>query len=405
MTAVTQGGSILLAELLQLDYKICVLIVCILSTVFIFHSGSQGVLMVNTIKFIIIMIIAAIAGIYVMSLSGGWTEAIGSLAVFENKPGIMSWHGMVTGPKALWTTPLSSVSWAVGMGITWAVVISVGPWESSLYLMAKNEHVTLRAALLVPAFLLSFYVLLQFSAAGINLINPDIQPSERAYIWAAFNIMPAWMGVLLLGGIMTVALSACATFLNLVGLSVTRDIMGKENPDARTLMLSRMVMLGVGVVVLITCMFQPPAVMWIGYFAASIFGASWGPVAFMSVWWKRVTADGAFWGILSGAVVVIGAQAMTKFGGVEFPLIFQPPILGILASTSVAWFISTKGVPSADEKTFYNTLHNPPVEVDDPILYAGTVKLAKVVLGVGILMMLLLFYFYSMPYTTAVGGM
>ena len=162
LVAVTQGAAVLLTELLHLDYSVCLPIVSLLSTLFIFYSGSSGVLMVNTVKFLIIMIIAAIGGWYIMHISGGWTESIGQLAVFEAKPGLMSWHGVVEGPLAQWHTPFSALAWAVSMGITWAMVVAVGPWESSLYLMAKNEHVTIRASMLVPIFLLIFYFLLQF---------------------------------------------------------------------------------------------------------------------------------------------------------------------------------------------------------------------------------------------------
>lgn len=404
LVAVTQGAAMLLTELLQLDYVICLPIVSLLSTLFTFYSGSRGVLMVNTVKFLIIMIIASIGGWYIMNISGGWSEAIGRLAQLTAKPGLMSWHGVVSGPLAQWPTPFSALAWAVSMGITWAAVVAVGPWEASLYLMARNEHVTIRASMCVPIFLLLFYFLLQFSAAGINLINPDLQPPERAYIWAAFNVMPAWMGILLLGGIMTVALSACSTFLNLVGLSFTRDILGQEDPDARTLRLARVIMLGVGLTALIICFLQPPAIMWIGYFAASIFGASWGPVAFLSVWSKRITEDGAFWGVIGGAFMVVAGQSLIKFGGVSFPPFLQPSILGLLTSAGLTWFISLKGSPSPEAMAFHRALHaDPPADTADPKLLAGTLRLARLVVGVGLLMSVAVMYFYVRPYLAVTG--
>ncbi len=185
LVAVTQGAAVLLAELLDLDYLYCLPIVCILYTMFTFYSGSQGVLLVNTVKFLIIMAVAILAGFYIMNISGGgWTETISKLASYELKPGILAWHGMITGPDAKWTSALSAIAWAISMGIIWAAVVAVSPWQATLYLMARNEHVTLRSCLLVPVFILIFYLLLQISAAAINLINPDIQPSERlCYAW------------------------------------------------------------------------------------------------------------------------------------------------------------------------------------------------------------------------------
>lgn len=35
------------------------------------------------------------------------------------------------------------------------------------------------------------------------------------------------------------------------------------------------------------------------------FGAAFGPVVILSVFWKRMTANGALWGMITGAVVVV----------------------------------------------------------------------------------------------------
>ncbi|WP_202190585.1 hypothetical protein [Bacillus sp. BA3] len=42
-------------------------------------------------------------------------------------------------------TPWEALAWAVIIGLVWGIVIAVSPWQSSRYLMAKNEHVAIRA--------------------------------------------------------------------------------------------------------------------------------------------------------------------------------------------------------------------------------------------------------------------
>ena len=79
-------------------------------------------------------------------------------------------------------------------------------------------------------------------------------------------------------------------------------------------------MLVVGIVILIVAYFQPPAIMMISYFAATLFASSWGPVAFMSVWSKRITADGAFWGIVVGFVGNLIPKVLSVFEVIYLPV-------------------------------------------------------------------------------------
>lgn len=47
-------------------------------------------------------------------------------------------------------------------------------------------------------------------------------------IWAAKNLVPKFLGALLLAGIMAAALSSASTFLSLVGFSVSNDIVVRK---------------------------------------------------------------------------------------------------------------------------------------------------------------------------------
>ena len=51
----------------------------------------------------------------------------------------------MTGPGANWRTPADALTWAMILGLAWSVVVAVSPWQASRYLMAKDEHVVIRA--------------------------------------------------------------------------------------------------------------------------------------------------------------------------------------------------------------------------------------------------------------------
>lgn len=401
LVAVTQGAAILMSELLGCSYGLALLIVWFVYTSYTFYSGSPGVLITDTIMFFFFTIVTFLAMPYIFGASGGWFAAIEKLAVFSQKPGIISWHGFI-GPNAIFGTPVEVLAWAVTMGIVWAAVMAVSPWQSSRYLMAKNEHVTIRAALISGVAYLLIYVALHFSAAAINLINPNIIPTEKAYIWAMYNIVPTWMGVLALGGIMAAVLSSCCTFLSLIGFSVSRDILPNNAGHKKGLRVSRICMLVVGLVSLVITYYQPPAVMWIGYLAATIFAASWGPVAFCSVWSKKITATGAIAGMTGGFLAVIIAELCQKHFQIAFPYYFSPPIIGFAISILCIYVGSalTK-VSNIEEKYRVKLFIKPEIEYDQKEVRRTKLHANGVVL-VGVAVFVVLLFAYVLPYTKAI---
>jgi len=44
------------------------------------------------------------------------------------------------------TPPIENMAWAIMTGLTWTAVCAVAPWQSSRYLMARNEHVVIRSS-------------------------------------------------------------------------------------------------------------------------------------------------------------------------------------------------------------------------------------------------------------------
>ena len=88
--------------------------------------------------------------------------------------------------------------WVVILGLAWGLVFAISPWQSSRYLMAKNEHVVMRSACAATCILALLWPVIYFSGAAIALSNAFIQPEERAMIWAAMNLMPPLVGATLL---------------------------------------------------------------------------------------------------------------------------------------------------------------------------------------------------------------
>ncbi|HEU5468881.1 MAG TPA: sodium:solute symporter family protein [Steroidobacteraceae bacterium] len=403
LMAVTQGTALVVTAVSDVSYRLSLLIVWAAYTAFTFYSGSRGVVINDTMMFILFMIAGFVALGCVVGASGGWLPAVEALATFDDKPGIISWHG-VTGPGANWQTPADAMTWAVILGLAWSVVVAVSPWQASRYLMAKNEHVVIRAGCGAGLALLVLYPALMFCGAAINLGNSRIEPVEGAMIWAAENLMPTLAGVVVLAGIVAAGLSSATTFLSLVAFSASHDVLKPGTAsDAAKLRISRRTMLGVGLAALALAMFVPPNIFWITYFAGTVFASSWGPVAFMSVWSRRITEAGAFWGIVAGFAGNVVPKALALLGVITLPVWADPIILGALLGAAVTIAVSRRGTVSEAEHRYRLELHQVPGQELDAAEMRRTLRWPAILIAGGVLLAALMVAFYAFPYRAAAG--
>ena len=400
LMAVTQGATLLLSEVFDIPYGPTLVAVWASYTAFTFSSGSKGVVLTDTIMFILFSVIAFVALASIVDASGGWFATVADLARFAEKPDVLAWHGPV-GEGALWASPGDALTWAVIMGLAWGVVFAVSPWQASRYLIARNEHTVMRSACITVAVLLTLWTVLYFAGAAINLSNPGIEEPEKAMLWAAMNIMPAIVGALLLAGIVAAALSSASTFLSLVGFSAVNDVMRHDEPDDEMLRVTRYAMLAIGIVTLILAYFIPPRILWITYFVAGVYASSWGAIAFMSVWSGKVTEAAAFWGIIAGFVGNATLSLLKQLEMVTLPVFLHPIVVGAVLSLTTILIVSRFSTVTPEEREYRQAMHVTPKEecnVDD---YRITLRRAKWLMSGSVIAGVIVAVFYAIPYQQA----
>jgi sodium/pantothenate symporter len=367
------------------------------------YSGSRGVILTDTLMFLLFTSVAMLALIFLIQDAGGWATSVRQLAVLPEKPDLMAWHGMV-GSDTPFSSALHFALWNITLALAWGMVYAVSPWQSSRYLIARDEHVVVRAACIAAIFVTLMELTLYAAGAVINLSDPGIQPSELVIIYAAMNLLPELMGAMLLAGIMAAGLSSASTFLSLVGFSVSNDLFSHEAVDEnRMLKLSRLAMLVVGVVTLLVAFYSPVDIFWLTYFVGTLFASSWGPVGLMSVWSKRITSEAAFWGIISGFVFNAGPKALEYLGWIELPIWLDPILLGGLVSLAVVLVLSWLGSVSRAEQVYRLRLHRIP-EQEVSVSKSRLTLYAPLALAVySVSMCMILITIYVRPYQEITG--
>ena len=421
LLAVTWGMALIITEVTGFSEVIAILMVWASYTLFTLYSGSRGVILTDTVMFMLFSSIIVVTAFFIVQAAGGWSSVIDSLATYADKPGIIAWHGRV-GPDVYWQTPMEGLVWASILGVAWGIVVAVSPWQTSRYLMARSEHVVIRSACGALIAMLLLYLVTNFAAATVNLINPDISPPESTMIWVSMNLLPTVLGAILICGVLAAGLSSASTFLSLVGFSVSHDILGSAAGSAAEgvesgagetqlsqlqggrLRNARVAMLCVGVTVIVLALMLPRNIYWLTHFAGPLFASSWGVVAFMSIWSRRITESGAFWGMAVGFAVNVGMNALSLAGFVKWPVMADPILVGVICSYVAVAIVSRRSIVTAAESDYQEALHLMPSAERDPATVRQTLLWPKVMVVMGALIAVLMTLFYALPYQEAVAS-
>lgn len=400
LLVVTQGAAILLSDLTALSYPAAVIVSWLSYSIFTLYAGSRGVIITDTLMFLLFSVTTVLFAIFILDGFGGISNAIENLTRMEGKPDITAWHGTI-GDGTPWPTSMDFLIWLVIIDLSWSIVYAVSPWQASRHLMARDEHVVLRAAIYACFFVIFLQILIYGAGGLINLANPDISPSETVMLWAARNLVPELLGALLLAGIVAAALSSASTFLSLVGFSVSNDLTSQDRPPK--LQTTRVLMAVVAVIVLVLSIFVPSNVFWIMLFIGTVFASSWGPVAFMSVWSTRITADGAFWGLIVGLLGNVIPAGIEFAGLISLPSYLNPALLGAVGGFITIVLVSRRGSPGPEEMRFRKRLHETPAIDLDPAKARVTLIAPVLLMLYGAVMPFLLLRFYVLPYQRGKG--
>lgn len=324
--SVMQGIGTLMNYVTGIDYNICVLLALLAFTILTVTSGSKGVLITDTIMFSIFTSVSVVAAIIIVYKLGGWNTAVYNVTKLD--PVFFSWTGNL---NHLYPSGIENLVWAIMTGLTWVAVCAVGPWQSSRYLMAKNEHVVVRSAVWAAIGVAVLEFLMPTTAVLLNVYHDEIPGATQSMIWAAMNMMPTIIGVIMLTGVLAAGISSATTFLSLIGSSVANDIFVISD-DNKKLNYGRITIVIVSFIVLLLSYFNPPQIYVIMLLSGTVVVCSWFPVCIASVWSKRVTKKGAFWGMLLGFLGCAVMKLIGAIGGISLPLYLDSFVIGLLAN-------------------------------------------------------------------------
>jgi sodium/pantothenate symporter len=421
LLAVVIGVGKLIHTLTGLELLPAYIIAWACFTSFTFYSGSKGVIITDTMMFLLFLAATCIAAPWFFGnaegglgglIEGIWYGSAGDGGTF-GEAGYVSWHGVVAGydPAAGIQASGKWDAFAYGIiyGIMWLIVVGISPWQAGRNMMAKSEHVSMRsstiACILTTVFLTFLYMMVVSllnvpgSAEGIEAMGGY----EYELIWGFTNLVPPILGALALAGIMAAGLSSASTFLSVVGFSISNDIFNiKYKDDKDQLKKSRIIMLIISVVALLMALGLEQGIRQFTFLASTLIAASWCVIAFGSVWSKKFNAKGALWSMIAGFAGYVITKGMANFGiapGISghFANFLDPLLIGIYVSLIFA-FIGTKlSVKTQIEDEMQAQMHVVPKSILSRKEYKRTFVYANLLIVFGVVVTVVLIACWAVP--------
>ncbi|HSC26413.1 MAG TPA: sodium/proline symporter [Vicinamibacterales bacterium] len=307
-----------------LDYSWALLIALSIIIIYTFLGGYLAV--AYTDFFQSLVMIVGVVWILAAALAhvGGFTAANHALAAID--PTILSIWGRGLGFEGQWGVVAGAVLVFSAGYMGWPHVVTRH--------MAMRRPATARLA---GAYATGWNLLFVSSPYLVGilaiLILPSLDDPELALIEVARTLLPPAATGIVMAAIMAAIMSTADSLLLQTGSIASRDLYERFiNPKAserQMVLVSRLLILAIGVIGYFVALVEPPAVAFVVIFATSVLGSAFAPAFVCAVWWKKANTPGAIASMVAGAVTSVAWE----LAGLATATTLAPVTAGLAAST------------------------------------------------------------------------
>ena len=313
-------GTILTTIFPELSVTIAMAIGALIVIVYTFMGGYKAVCWTDFVQGILMLFAVVLVPMAAMNQLGGWGEVTAALdnVGFDNFLNLFYDGGKPLSFIAI----LSLLAWAFGyFGMPHIVVRYMSIRNPEEVKVARRVSlawivIALTAAIMVGIIGRAYYMNAFPDDPGVENFN-----AEHIFIYMAGDLFIPIVAGLLYAAVMAAIMSTADSQLLVASSAITNDLLGKSNRfklSAQQLMwVSRGIVVAVAVFALILAVFGGSNIMGLVSYAWAGFGASFGPLMILSLYWKRMNLPGALAAVISGfATVILWNTFLTSSTGI-----------------------------------------------------------------------------------------
>lgn len=325
------AGGILFEETFGVPYGLAVTIAAVVIVTYSFLGGFLAVSLTDAVQ----------GGLMFLALVGLPIVAIGVLGGFDALAGTLTAETpalLDIGAEAAFTDG----EWALGEPLGFVAVVSLLAWGLGYFgqphILARfmgirsSGHVPAARRIGVGWVLVTLAGASLVGLVGIALLEAPLDNPETVFITLIQQLLNPWVGGVLLAAVLAAIMSTADSQLIVSSTALTEDfyraLLNRDASQSTLVWVGRGTVIAVAVVAYAIALPGETAVLDIVAYAWAGFGAAFGPVILLSLYWPRMTGPGAMAGIVAGAATVLAWE--------EFPALADTGIYSMLPGWAMA---------------------------------------------------------------------
>lgn len=303
------AGAKLFEMLVGIDYQVALLIGAVVIIAYTFLGGFMAVAITDFVQGILMFIALIIVPFVAIAELGGFGTALSSMQNID--PNFMSMFKTTGG-----TTSLSAI--AIISSMAWGAGYFGQPHILARFMAIKSAEEVKKARIIAMV-----WVVIALGAAvfvgmvgSVYFVNAPLEDAETVFMLmvnALFN--PIVAGVLL-AAILAASMSTADSQLLVTASTISEDFykefFRKDASDKELIWVGRIAVMVVAVIAALIAIDPNSSVFGLVSYAWAGFGAGFGPVIMLALFWKRTNKWGAMAGLISGAATVVIWSSIAK---------------------------------------------------------------------------------------------
>lgn len=313
--------------LFGVDYHFAMIVSALIIALYCSLGGFKAVCMTDLIQSIAMTLSLVIVIFFGITQAGGWDAVVENAKSLPGYFSITQIHDPVTKTASPYgaLTACSMLAWGLGY---------FGMPHILVRFMAIEDEEKIKVSRRVASVwvVIAMFVALTIGVIGLAMSNKGVIPvlegsgnAERVIIYitnlmSTYGIIPAIIAGVILSGILAATMSTADSQLLASASAISSDLIqafGKKKlDDENQVKVAKITVLIISVIAIFIARDPDSSVFQIVSFAWAGFGAAFGPVVLLSLFWKRSNLYGALAGMIAGgAAVFIWKFGIAKLGG------------------------------------------------------------------------------------------
>ncbi|WP_076419349.1 sodium/proline symporter PutP [Colwellia sp. UCD-KL20] len=333
-SGVVAGGK-LFESAFGLSYELGLYITAGVVVAYTLFGGFLAVSLTDFVQGCIMFIALILVPVVVVMNVGGINELHQSVVAID--PDLLD---MLSGVTLI--TIISSLAWGLGyFGQPHIIVRFMAIRSVKDIPVARNIGMSWMIVSVCGAMATGFAGIAYASSA-----NLDIKDPETIFIVLSQLLFDPLIAGFLLAAILAAIMSTISSQLLVTSSSLTNDFYqlfcDQQASDKQLVFIGRVSVCCVALLAIFLAKDPNSSILNIVSNAWAGFGAAFGPVVILSLYWKKMTKDGALAGIIAGAVtVLLWIYLPVSIGGQSLSSLVYEIVPGFIVCTVTIWVVSS----------------------------------------------------------------